>query len=80
MLKRLVVVVAVLAACGKSKDKEAPKPEAKPIKLAEARKSTPPAGTPSVADRLSNLDDLLKKKLILQDEYNAKRAQILGGI
>jgi len=58
----------------------APKTEAKPIKLADARKSTPPAGTPSVADRLSNLDDLLKKKLISQDEYNAKRAQILGGI
>jgi hypothetical protein len=34
----------------------------------------------SASDRLANLEDLLKKKLITQDEYNAKRAQILGGI
>ncbi len=36
--------------------------------------------TSSVADRLSKLDELLKKKLITQDEYNQKRSQILGGI
>ena len=40
-----------------------------------------PASAPlSVADRLANLDDLLKRKLITQDEYKAKRAEILGGI
>jgi tetratricopeptide (TPR) repeat protein len=40
----------------------------------------PPSATPSTAERLSTLDDLLKKKLITQEEYNAKRTQILGGI
>ena len=47
MLKRLVVVVVVLAACGKSKDKEAPKPEAKPTtpvtESKPAEKPAPPA-------------------------------------
>jgi tetratricopeptide (TPR) repeat protein len=58
----------------------------KPIKTAGAsagdvKKPAPAASaTPSIADRLSSLDDLLKKKLITQDEYKAKRAQILGGI
>jgi hypothetical protein len=36
--------------------------------------------TSSVADRLAKLNDLLKKNLITQDEYNQKRSQILGGI
>jgi tetratricopeptide (TPR) repeat protein len=62
------------------------KPSSKAVKIArtpagDVKQLTPSAsGTPSVADRLSNLDDLLKRKLITQEEYNAKRAQILGGI
>jgi hypothetical protein len=36
--------------------------------------------TSSIADRLAKLNDLLKKNLITQDEYNQKRSQILGGI
>jgi tetratricopeptide (TPR) repeat protein len=38
------------------------------------------SSSPSTAERLSNLDDLRRKKLITQDEYNTKRAQILSGI
>jgi hypothetical protein len=58
------------------------KPSSKPIRNVaapggEARKL---ALAPSVAERLSNLNELLKKNLITQDEYNAKRAQILSGI
>jgi tetratricopeptide (TPR) repeat protein len=42
--------------------------------------SVPSSAGPSVADRLAKLNELLKKGLITQDEYNQKRSQILGGI
>ncbi|MBS0418390.1 MAG: hypothetical protein JSR66_11805 [Proteobacteria bacterium] len=55
----------------------------KPVKVKDAgagdgKRAAP--GAASASDRLANLEDLLKKKLITQDEYNAKRAQILSGI
>jgi tetratricopeptide (TPR) repeat protein len=56
---------------------------AKPVKVkdtgaGDGKKAVPAAS--SASDRLANLEDLLKKKLITQDEYNTKRAQILSGI
>jgi hypothetical protein len=38
------------------------------------------SSAPTVSDRLAWLDDLLRKKLITQEEYNAKRAKILAGL
>jgi tetratricopeptide (TPR) repeat protein len=69
-----------------SSDDDNSKPASKPAKVGRARtedvKKPAPAtsSSPSVADRLSNLDDLLKKKLITPEEYNLKRARILDSI
>lgn len=41
--------------------------------------SPPPDDRPA-ADRLAELDELLRKDLISRDEYDATRARILGGI
>lgn len=56
--------------------------EAKTKKVAEmkAPSSTPaaaPAGTSSVEERLQKLEDLKKKGLVTEEEYKAKRAEIL---
>ena len=41
---------------------------------------TAPTGQRSAAERLAELDQLLKQDLISRDEYDASRARILGGI
>lgn len=63
-----------------------PKPSSKATRSAgnptgDAKKlASPPSAASSIAERLSNLNDLLKKNLITQDEYKVKRDQILNGI
>ncbi|MCR1781230.1 SHOCT domain-containing protein [Nocardioides carbamazepini] len=39
-----------------------------------------PTSGPTPADRLAELDDLLKRDLVSREEYDAARARILGGI
>lgn len=47
--------------------------------MAPAAPQAPPE-TASAADRLAELDDLLRRDLVSREEYDATRARILGGL
>jgi hypothetical protein len=59
-------------------------PSPRPDAGAEGREATPDqpaaAGKKSAAERLQTLNDLRDKKLISEDEYQAKRREILDGL